>query len=133
MNLKLTHSDKEFYHVEWSFKSASCKFLRRIKNIFFRPFCVTMGARTKVTFCSSCCRWDGKPMPEYDQNQKQVAQKVNGKGAGGFYKHFLKWHTSLYISKKSNVYWEANWIFYLWPPHSTIKELQIIWVREKVK
>merc|ERR1712012_1378885 len=24
-----------------------------------RPFCVTMGGRTKVTYCTSCCRWDG--------------------------------------------------------------------------
>lgn len=23
------------------------------------PFCVTMGGRTKVTYCTSCCRWDG--------------------------------------------------------------------------
>jgi len=24
-----------------------------------QPFCVTMGGRTKVTYCTSCCRWDG--------------------------------------------------------------------------
>jgi len=23
------------------------------------PFCVSMGGRTKVTYCTSCCRWDG--------------------------------------------------------------------------
>lgn len=24
-----------------------------------KPFCVTMGGRTKITYCTSCCRWDG--------------------------------------------------------------------------
>ena len=24
------------------------------------PFCVSMGGRTKVTYCTSCCRWDGR-------------------------------------------------------------------------
>lgn len=26
-----------------------------------KPFCVTMGGRTKLTYCTSCCRWD--PLP----------------------------------------------------------------------
>ena len=39
-------------YAQWSLErscSASCQ-----------PFCVTMGGRTKVTYCTSCCRWDGE-------------------------------------------------------------------------
>ena len=38
-------------YAQWSLErscSARCE-----------PFCVTMGGRTKVTYCTSCCRWDG--------------------------------------------------------------------------
>jgi len=34
-----------------------------------RPFCVTMGGRTKVTYCTSCCRWDGS---EWDPRTKTL-------------------------------------------------------------
>jgi len=34
-----------------------------------QPFCVTMGGRTKVTYCTSCCRWDGG---SFDKNRRFV-------------------------------------------------------------
>merc|ERR1712211_153270 len=42
-----------------------------------RPFCVTMGGRTKVTFCSSCCRWDGLPL-DYSHISPEDRKKLQG-------------------------------------------------------
>ena len=39
-------------YAQWSLERACVKECE--------PFCVSMGGRTKVTYCTSCCRWDGK-------------------------------------------------------------------------
>ena len=69
--LEATCSDQEVYcqvrridyrvdnmelYAQWS--------LERSCSEQCEPFCVTMGGRTKVTYCTSCCRWDGQRRDE---------------------------------------------------------------------
>ncbi|XP_023339057.1 uncharacterized protein LOC111709561 [Eurytemora carolleeae] len=61
-----------------------------------RPFCVTMGGRTKITYCSSCCRLDGLPVLQNDSKnmdegllKKRDNSRCNiDNGALKMYPHF---------------------------------------------
>jgi len=62
-----------------------------------RPFCVTMGGRTKVTYCTSCCRWDGSEWDPRTKTLKPGPRSDNcnvGNGAGqGLKIVFSSWST----------------------------------------
>lgn len=42
-----------------------------------KPFCVTMGGRTKITYCTSCCRWDGLGQNNNNCNTDNFANTSN--------------------------------------------------------